>query len=313
MVRSHTKTLFWKENAILELSQNFHLHYLIKYSIIKKKLLRKKLLIMEKINIGFIGAGNMGTAIMKGIAGSSLSDNIRLCAFDPCAEKLESLREFGVVPCTTETEIMDKCKFVFLAVKPQVISGVLETVAPNTSKDTVFVSIAAGISDEYIASMTIPDAKVVLVMPNTPLLVGEGASALSHNDRVTDEEFEVVLNIFKTCGKAAVISKDQMKEIIAINGSSPAFIYLYAKGFIDYAAQVGIDSQVATELFAQSLIGSAKMITDSGNSIDELIKMVSSPGGTTLAGLDRLYEGNLTETVKNCCESCTKRAYELSK
>lgn len=131
---------------------------------------------MEKINIGFIGAGNMGTAIMKGIAGSSLGNNIRLFAFDPCAEKLESLREFGVLPCTAEAEIMSKCKFVFLAVKPQIISGVLETVAPHTSADTVFVSIAAGISDEYIASMTIPDAKVVLVMPNTPLLVGEGAS-----------------------------------------------------------------------------------------------------------------------------------------
>ena len=104
-----------------------------------------------------------------------------------------------------------------------------------------------------------------------------------------------------------------MKEIIAINGSSPAFIYLFAKGFIDYAEGAGIDRQSATELFAQSLIGSAKMMTDSGYTIDELIKMVSSPGGTTLAGLDRLYEGNLTDTVKNCCESCTKRAYELSK
>ena len=104
-----------------------------------------------------------------------------------------------------------------------------------------------------------------------------------------------------------------MKEIIAINGSSPAFIYLYAKGFIDYAASVGIDSGAAMELFAQSLIGSAKMMTDSGYSIDELIKMVSSPGGTTLAGLDRLYEGKLTDVVNNCCESCTKRAYELSK
>ena len=102
-------------------------------------------------------------------------------------------------------------------------------------------------------------------------------------------------------------------EIIAVNGSSPAFIYLFAKGFIDYAYSVGIDSKAAMELFAQSLIGSAKMMTDSGYSIDELIKMVSSPGGTTLAGLDRLYEGKLTDTVKNCCESCTKRAYELSK
>lgn len=268
---------------------------------------------MSKINIGFIGAGNMGSAIMKGIAGSSLSSQVSLFAFDPSSEQLEMLKESGVSACADETEIMDKCKYVFLAVKPQIISGILEKIAPYTRKDTVFVSIAAGISDEFIASKTIPEAKVVLVMPNTPLLLGEGASALSHNESTSEEEFQVVLNIFRTCGKAAVISKDKMKEIIAINGSSPAFIYLYAKGFIDYAASVGIDSGVAAELFAQSLIGSAKMITDSGKSIDELIKMVSSPGGTTLAGLDRLYEGRLTDVVKDCCESCTKRAYELSK
>lgn len=268
---------------------------------------------MEKIKIGFIGAGNMGFAIMKGIAGSNFSEKINLYAYDPDSEKLKSLESSGVASCSCEKEIMEKCKYVFLAVKPQIIEGVLETVAPYTTEDTVFVSIAAGITDEFIASKTINNAKIVLVMPNTPLLLGEGASALSRNDKVTDEEFQLVLDIFKICGKAAVISKDKMKEIIPVNGSSPAFIYLFAKGFIEYAVSVGIDEETAKELFCQSLIGSAKMITDSGNTIDELIRMVSSPGGTTLKGLDRLYEGNLTETVKNCCESCTQRAYELSK
>jgi len=264
-------------------------------------------------SIGFIGAGNMGTAIMKGISKSSIGAEVSLYAFDPCTEKTDSLSDYGVKACSSEKEVMESCKYVFLAVKPQIIEGVLETISEFTTPDTVIISIAAGISDEFIAKKTIPDAKVVLVMPNTPLLLGEGASALSRNDKVSDEEFEVVLNIFKLCGKAAVISKDKMKEIIAVNGSSPAFIYLFAKGFIDYAVSAGIDKSAAEELFAQSLIGSAKMITDSGYSIDELIKMVSSPGGTTLAGLDRLYEGNLTDVVKKCCESCTQRAYELSK
>lgn len=264
-------------------------------------------------NIGFIGAGNMGAAIMKGISASSIGGETGLFAYDPDTAKLTALGTFGVTGCNSEREIMEKCKYVFLAVKPQIIEGVLETIAPYTNEDTVLVSIAAGIGDDFIVKKTVPEAKVILVMPNTPLLLGEGASALSRNDRVSDEEFGVVLGIFKTCGKAAVIPKDKMKEIIAINGSSPAFIYLFAKGFIDYAESVGIDPGAAMELFSQSLIGSAKMMTDSGNSIDELIKMVSSPGGTTLAGLDRLYEGKLTDTVKNCCEGCTKRAYELSK
>ena len=268
---------------------------------------------MNNISIGFIGAGNMGTAIIKGIAGSEAGKNIKLYAFDPDTAKVASLSSFGVEACSSEAELTEKCGFIFLAVKPQIIEGVLEAAAPAVTPEKVIISIAAGITDEFIAKKTIPDAKVILVMPNTPLLLGEGASALSRNDKVTDEEFELILGVFRSCGKAAVISKDKMKEIIAINGSSPAFIYLFAKGFIEYAASEGIDAGAAQELFAQSLIGSARMITDSGYSIDELIKMVSSPGGTTLAGLDRLYEGKLTDTVKNCCESCTKRAYELSK
>ncbi|NLZ46721.1 MAG: pyrroline-5-carboxylate reductase, partial [Clostridiales bacterium] len=115
------------------------------------------------------------------------------------------------------------------------------------------------------------------------------------------------------CGKMAAVSEDKMKEIIAINGSSPAFIYLFAKGFIDYATNVGIDEDVSKTLFSQSLIGAAKMITDSGYTIDELITMVSSKGGTTIAGLEKLREGKLEDVVSDCCEACTNRAYELSK
>ena len=261
--------------------------------------------------IGFIGAGNMGTAIMKAIR--SKFDAAEIYAADPDQAKLEALKAFGVQPCEDAAAVTDICKYVFLAVKPQVIEGVLEGIADHVTADTVLVSIAAGITGEYIQSRTRADAKVILVMPNTPLLLGEGASALAKVAPTTEEEFSFVLSVFAACGKAAVVPADKMKEIIAINGSSPAFIYLYAKGFIDYAASVGIDAQTAAVLFSQSLIGSAKMITDSGYTLDELIKMVSSPGGTTLAGLDALYEGKLTDVAKDACQRCTKRAYELSK
>lgn len=268
---------------------------------------------MNKVNIGFIGAGNMGAAIMKGIAGSAAAGKINLYAYDPDRSKTAELSKYGVSEAANEADLTAKCSYVFLAVKPQIIESALEAAAPSADTNKVFVSIAAGITAEFVASKTIPDAKVILVMPNTPLLLGKGATALSRNERVTDEEFGVILDIFKICGKVAVIPRDKMKEIIAVNSSSPAFIYLFARGFIEYAEAVGIDAAVAKELFSQTLIGSAIMITDSGYSIDELIKMVSSPGGTTLAGLDRLYEGDLTDTVKKACESCTKRAYELSK
>lgn len=265
------------------------------------------------INIGFIGAGNMGTAIMKGIFKSELAKNLSVFATDIDTVKINSLKEFGVESAKNAIEICRKCKFIFLAVKPQMFDDLLDNISEYVTKDTVIVSIAAGITAEYIKSKTIPDAKVILVMPNTPLLLCEGSTALAQVEPVNDDEFSLVCNIFASCGEIAVINKDKMKEIIAINGSSPAFIYLFAKGFIDYAKEQDISEDVAKTLFAKSLIGSAKMITDSGYSIDELIKMVSSPGGTTLKGLDELYKGNLTEIVDKACDACTKRAYELSK
>lgn len=270
------------------------------------------------VNVGFIGAGNMGFAIIKGIAesglcGSGADKRFDMYAFDPKSEMLERLARFGVKPCAGESELVEKCGYVFLAVKPQQLDAVLDAAKGSFTKDKVIISICAGITAEYLQSKTAEGAKIVLVMPNTPLLLGEGASALSANAEVSAEEFDFVRNIFASCGKAAVIPQDKMKEIIAINGSSPAFIYLFAKAFVDYAKAVGICEDTAKELFAQSLIGSAKMITDSGYTLDELIKMVSSPGGTTLAGLDELYSGKMTDTVIKACESCTRRAYELSK
>ena len=263
--------------------------------------------------IGFIGAGNMGSAILRGIAGSDMKQEAELFAYNPTEAKVDALADCGVQKCKSAAEVVEKSQYVFLAIKPQKFEEVLPQIADAVTEQTVLVSIAAGIGAEFIRKLTKPFAKVVLAMPNTPLLLGEGATALAKDDSVSDAEFAVVRNIFGSCGMTAVIAPEQMKEVIAVNGSSPAFIYLFAKGFLDYAARVGLPEQSAKELFVQSLIGSAKMITDSGYSIDELIRQVSSPGGTTLAGLDQLYEGKMLDAVQNACDSCTKRAYELSK
>ena len=263
--------------------------------------------------IGFLGTGNMGTAILKGIAGSSMKSETKLYAYNPTAAKVDALASYGVQKCSSEAEVAAASQYLFLAIKPQKFDEVLPRIADAITEATVLVSIAAGIGVEYIRKLTKPNAKVVLAMPNTPLLLGCGATALATEAPVSDAEFAVVRRIFDACGMTAVIEPAQMKEIIAINGSSPAFIYLFAKGFLDYAEQVGLSGDVAKELFAQSLIGSAKMITDSGYSIAELIRQVSSPGGTTLAGLDRFYAGNLTDVVQDACDHCTRRAYELAK
>lgn len=265
----------------------------------------------HNMTVGFIGTGNMGTAIIKGIANSQ--PEVKIAAFDPDASKVEKLSVYGVTACENGLQVLQNSKYVFLAVKPQVFDDVLAQIAEGVTEQTVLVSIAAGITAEYIRSKTIANAKVILVMPNTPLLLGVGASALAKSEPTTDEEFETICHIFDACGITAQLPENKMKEIIAINGSSPAFIYLFAKAFVDYAQKEGISSEIALPLFAQSLIGSARMLTDSGNTIEELIKMVSSPGGTTLAGLHALYEGNLEQMVDNACTACTKRAYALSK
>ncbi len=264
------------------------------------------------VKIGFIGAGNMGSAIIKGIM-AGYGDLAKIYAYDTDKSKLDELAKIGVTAVSSPKEICEICKFVYLAIKPQSFESVLDEIGASVTEDNVLVSIAAGITEEYIISKTREDAHVVIVMPNTPFLMGEGATALAKGKYTTDCEFEKVVIVFATGGIAEEVPMDKMKEIIAINGSSPAFIYLYAKGFIDYAKKVGIDEAVALNLFAKSLIGSAKMLTDSGMDVDELIKMVSSPGGTTLAGLSALYDGNLIDTINDCCERCTKRAYELGK
>ena len=253
--------------------------------------------------LGFIGAGNMGSAIMKGLASSGA--DIKVYAYDKDAEK-------PAEPCESEAQLVSECKYVLLAVKPQVLGEVLDAVKPAVTSDTVFISICAGISEKFIRSRTIPDAKVVLVMPNTPMMLGMGASAMATDERTSPEEFAFAKSVIESCGIAEVVPIDRMKEIICVNGSSPAFIYLFAKGFIDYAAANGIDSGAALRLFAATLKGSAEMLTGSGMTVDQLIKQVSSPGGTTIAGLEKLYEGALTDDVKAACEACTSRAYELS-
>ncbi len=267
----------------------------------------------EMKNVGFIGAGNMGYAIMSGIKRSAMSSDIALFVYDKFQEAMVRAQQLGAKGMPSAAELVGSCDYVFLAVKPQQLDEVLGEIKADVTKNTVIISICAGITDEYIASKTVEGAKVVLVMPNTPLLLGEGATALSRSDSVSDAEFDFVCSIFGASGIYAVVPKDKMKEIISINGSSPAFIYLYAQSFVKYAVSVGIDEKAAVELFAKSLIGSAKMITDSGKTIDELIEMVSSKGGTTIAGLEKLRAGGLDEAVQECCKACTKRAYELSK
>ncbi|MCL2108299.1 MAG: pyrroline-5-carboxylate reductase [Oscillospiraceae bacterium] len=267
--------------------------------------------------LGFIGAGNMGFALLNGfsIATSSPKSekDVKISVYDADPDKRESLMTGGFNVAANELEIARNCKYIVLACKPQQLTELLLKIKSVVTSETVLISLCAGISAEYIRGVTGSNSKVVLVMPNMPVTLGTGATALACDGAVTAEEFAFVRGIAESCGIAEVIPVDKMNEIICINASSPAFIYLFSQGFAEYAAGQGIDQKAALNLFAQTLIGAGKMLMQSGATPDELIQQVASKGGTTQAGLDALTSGGLREIIRKVCEACTKRAYELGK
>ncbi|MCL2018258.1 MAG: pyrroline-5-carboxylate reductase [Oscillospiraceae bacterium] len=266
--------------------------------------------------LGFIGAGNMGMALIKGFSTNrEKSREAEIYVYDALYDKREHMRNLGFSVLESEVEIAKTCKYIVLACKPLQVAEVLDKIKEHITTETVFISLCAGITAECIRGVTDAEknkiTKVVLVMPNMPMLLGEGASALSCDESVSNTEFAFVRSVIESCGWVELIPRDKMNEVICINASSPAFIYLYAKYFIEYAEQNGINPKAALNLFAKTLIGASKMMTDSGSGIDALIEQVSSKGGTTLAGLEKFYSGGLEKVVKDACEACTKKAYEL--
>ncbi len=262
--------------------------------------------------IGFIGAGNMATAIIKGlIAQNGTADFIG--AFDLSEEKRSAMQEMGVTVYPSSCDVVTNSDIIVLAVKPQNYAEVLDGIKSVVTTDKTFVSIAAGISIAYVQNALGCACPVVRVMPNTPLLLKKGASALCPSNNISDEDKQTVYDMFAGSGVCEYITEEHMNEIIAVNGSSPAYIYLFAKAMADYAAQQGIDYDKAMNLICATLEGSAAMLRESGDSADVLIQKVSSKGGTTIAALDKLREHGFVEAIFDAMNACTKRAEELGK
>ncbi|MEE1155574.1 MAG: pyrroline-5-carboxylate reductase [Acutalibacteraceae bacterium] len=269
---------------------------------------------MNNLNkIGFIGAGNMATAIINGMLSNNVTTAENIFVFDLDTEKLNQMSQKGIITCTSANEVVDNCHFVVLAVKPQNYQEVLTGIKNSVKDSTIMVSIAAGISINYVLSTLEKNCGCVRVMPNTPLLLGCGATAVCPSENISDEDFAVVKSMFATSGVCQVLPESQMNTIIAVNGSSPAYVYLFAKAMCDYASEQGINTDVAMELICATLKGSAEMLMKSGDTPDQLIKKVSSPGGTTLAALDVLDKGGFYDNIKNAMTACTNRAEELGK
>ncbi len=262
--------------------------------------------------IGFIGAGNMATAIIKGlIAQNGTAD--KLAVFDTDAQKCQLMQETGVGVCPSAAVLTRESDVIVLAVKPQNYAEVLQAVRDEANESKTFVSIAAGISIEYVRKALGCACPVVRVMPNTPLLLQKGATALCPSDGISEEDKALVYRMFAGSGVCEYIPEAHMNEIIAVNGSSPAYIYLFAKAMADYADSCGIDREQAMRLICATLEGAAAMLRESGDSPDVLIQKVSSKGGTTIAALDKLREHGFYEAILDGMAACTKRAGELAR
>ena len=263
---------------------------------------------MKKYKLGVLGLGNMGGSILNGIINSSLYNKEEIFIYDIDKTKLEKFN--GINVSLNEKDLIENVEMLIVAVKPQMIN-VLKTIEFN-NKDLTIISIVAGKTVNDLKEI-FGDVKVIRVMPNTPALINEGSTAISRTFDVTDEVFNKVKKIFSAIGIVEEISDELMNEIIPVNGSMPAFLYYFAKAFIEKAVSDGIDYEVAKSLCVQGIIGSAKMISVTNKPIDELIKDVCSPKGATLEGLKILEDHNVDQILKETASATIKRAYELSK
>ncbi|MBE6823810.1 MAG: pyrroline-5-carboxylate reductase [Ruminococcaceae bacterium] len=255
----------------------------------------------------------MATAIIGGMLNSNFTSADCINIFDLNKDKCNDFISQGVTFCSSADEVAVDSDVIVLAVKPQTYPDILGDLSKIDCENKVFVSIAAGISIAFIRKQLSQNVKVVRVMPNTPLLLSKGASAMCKSDNTEDDEFNVVKNMFSLSGVVEIIDESHMDEIISVNGSSPAYIYLFTKSIIDYAVESGIDEKKALNLICATLEGSAAMMRESGDDIDTLIKKVSSPGGTTIAALNSFEENNFTDIMKKAMNACANRAKELGK
>lgn len=264
-------------------------------------------------SIGFIGAGNMAGAILGGILGSNF--NGELLAYDIDSAKID---RFGgkVKACASLTELLQKSDYLFFAVKPQVLDSVLAQINESGAlkPETVCVTLVVGVSTGYYQKVLgISALSVIRIMPNTPMLLGFGATAICRSGSASEEQMRFVSDLLCGCSIVGEITEEQMNAVTGVNGSSPAYLFLFAKAVCEYAEENGIAAETAMRLFAQTMIGSAHMLTDSGLSADELIRMVCSPGGTTLESMAVFEKEGFTDIIKKAMAACTRRAGELGK
>lgn len=266
---------------------------------------------MSTLTLGFIGAGNMASAILSGVLAKGLVSADQVYLSNRHLEKTEGFRNRGVHTTTENREVAEHCDLLVLAVKPQMFDDVLPELSGLTAGKCV-VSIAAGISAAYL-QQALPGAYIVRAMPNTPLMVGVGATAVARAPGVPEPFFQMVMDLFASAGEVAVIDESQMDDIINVNGSSPAWFFRMAEIMVRRAVSAGLDEEMALRLSAKTMEGSARLLLETGKSPEELRRQVCSPGGTTLASLSAFDELGFDGLMLEAMDRCTKRSKELGK
>ena len=261
-----------------------------------------------KYQLGILGLGKMGSSILSGIIKSKIYQKEEVLLFDVNDELKKKYGDLGYKFSDSEQSLIDNVEMLILAIKPQMFK-VLNNLKINN--DLVVISIAAGKTIKDLEEI-FGKQQFIRVMPNTPSLISYGATAITKSANVLEETFNKAKNIFESIGVVEEIDESLMNEIIPVNGSMPAFLYYFVEAYIDDATSCGIPYESAKRLACEAVIGSAKMILETGKPIEELINDVCSPGGATLEGLRVLKENNFQEIIKESNKACIKRAYELS-
>jgi len=260
--------------------------------------------------LGIIGLGKMGNSILEGIISSGIYKKEDIILALHSEAKLQKYDEEGYNVTLNNEDIFMDSEIILVSVKPQAFDEACNTAKKYDFKGKCIISIMAGVKIETLETY-FKNASIFRTMPNTPALIKNGVTTVTTN--VENKYQDIVLDIFNSIGKAYMITEDLMDASLPLNGSMPAYLYLFAKIFIEMGAKNGIEYETSKNLTAESIIASANMILQSNDSIDTLINNVCSKGGTTIAGLYELYDNNFEEAIKKCYEACVNRSIELSK
>jgi len=269
---------------------------------------------MLKERIGFIGGGKMAEALAKGIINASLSSVDKIIASDVDKKRCQILeKDTGIKTTQENKKITSESDIIILAVKPNIIGSILKELRNDITPRHLVVSIAAGIPLDFIESALNKGCRVVRVMPNTPCLVGETAAGYALGKAATRDDGKLVGEILNAVGKSYLLEEKHLDAVTGLSGSGPAFVYTVIEALSDGGVKMGLPRDISTKLAAQTVLGSAKMVLESGMHTGELRDFVTSPGGTTIAGLHALEKGSIRNALIDAVETATKKSKRLGR